>query len=89
MEKEKIHVTTKTGFEVDVDSGLSDDWELVEALKDSKTDGVQALFKVLDVVLTKKQYKDLKEHCRIDGHVSAKQMEAEIEDILSGLGKNS
>lgn len=74
--------TTSTGFDFSIPDETLDDYELVEAIGDLEENPLR-LTKVVDILLGKDEKKRLKEHCKVNGRVSAKRMEEEITEILT------
>lgn len=88
---EKIAVTTSSGFSTEIDEAVLDDWELLELFGDVDEGSPQKIVKVLPLMFDAEGQAALKEHCRVNGRVSAKKMVQEMLEILSELkaGKNS
>lgn len=83
---------TSTGFKFEIEESVLDDYELLETLIDVDNGNDLALFRTIDMILSKEQKNLLKEHLRgIHGRVPASAMVSEIMDIMeaSSTGKNS
>lgn len=72
---------TKTGFKFEILDEALDDWEVLECLSDLE-ENPQGIIKVARLLLDQKQYKALKEHCKVNGHVKMSLMSNEISDIF-------
>lgn len=87
-----IRGETSTGFKFEIEESVLDDYELLETLIDVDNGNDVALFRAIDMILSKEQKNHLKEHLRkIHGRVPASAMISEIMDIMetSSIGKNS
>lgn len=86
-----IHVTTPSGYEVDLDPGKWDDMELLELMaRASSSDDVEvglALPSLVAKIFTPEQKKALYDHLRTDdGRVPLSSVSKEIGAIINGLG---
>jgi len=80
-------VKTESGFEIDIEKeSFADDWELLELLVQADSNNQAATIKAMEAILGKDGYKNLKEHLRQDGKVSAVRMRNEFTEILTRLG---
>ena len=80
-------VKTESGFEIDIEKeSFADDWELLELLVQADSNNQAATIKAMETILGKDGYKNLKEHLRQDGKVSAVRMRNEFTEILTRLG---
>ena len=92
-----MKITTKTGFECDVDVDRLDDWEFAKAAAAASTgrrgaDALNLTIFMVDHMLTKKDAERLQKHVKTeDGRVPTSKMMSEIEDILMKINaaKNS
>lgn len=71
---------TSTGFEYELPENLKDDYEYFEALRKVE-DNPLAVIDVAKILLGDEGYARLKEHCRVDGRVSAEKVFAEVTEI--------
>lgn len=78
---------TSSGFEFKIADGAFDDWELIELIAEIGDGNSIKLPAVIKKLLGEEQAAALKEHCRHDGKVTVKAMNAEITEILSLSGK--
>lgn len=78
---------TSSGFEFEIVDGAFDDWELIELLAELGDGNGLKVPAVLRKLLGDEQAAALKEHCRHDGKVTVKAMNAEIAEIISLSGK--
>lgn len=87
-----IEGKTKSGFEFEIEEEVFDDYELLETLAEADNGDNMAIFKAIDLILSKDQKDRLKEHVRNEkGRVPASAMVVELMDIMeaSNSGKNS
>lgn len=82
------HITTKSGFEFDMDESRLNDMETfdcVVALSDGDTTMVP---RILNKLLDKSDKKALYDHCRLeDGRVPINAVSAELSAIFEAMGK--
>lgn len=76
---------TKSGFKYKVDpEAFNDDWEIVELAADQeKAQSPAGLLFLYKRILGEKQYESLKKHCIVNGHVSTKMIESEVQEIVN------
>lgn len=78
---------TSTGFEFEILPGAFDDWELIELLAEVGEGNGLKLPAVLKKLIGEEGTKALKEHCRADGRVTIKAMDAELTEIIKSAGE--
>ena len=80
-------MTTSTGFEFELIPDAFDDWELIELLAEVGDGNLLKVPAVLNRLIGAESAKALKEHCRKDGRVTIKAMDAELTEILKAAGE--
>ena len=87
MEKIIMEGKTKSGFKYRVDEDVNDDMELLEGFISLDNGDMTSLPKCIISLLGEDQKKALYDHCRSKktGRVSAKQVMAEVGEILNGV----
>lgn len=82
---------TSTEFEYAIDEEVMDDYELLEILTEIDGGNASLIGKMVRTFLGEEQAKALKEHCRVNGRVSAKQLLEEVGEIFMAINsaKNS
>ena len=78
---------TSTGFEFEIVPDAFDDWELIELLAEVGDGNLLKVPAVLNRLIGAESAKALKEHCRVDGRVAIKAMDAELTEILKAAGE--
>lgn len=78
---------TSSGFEFEINPDAFDDWELIELLAEVGDGNLLKVPAVLNRLLGAESAKALKEHCRVDGKVTVKAMDAELTEILKAAGE--
>jgi len=81
------HITTKSGFEADIEESNLDDYRLMKAIRDAQAMPV----KIVDVVafVLGKDEERLVEHVvKTTGKASMSAIEAEMTDIFAQLGED-
>ena len=78
---------TSSGFEYELIPDAFDDWELIELLAEVGDGNLLKVPAVLNRIIGAESVKALKEHCRVDGRVTIKAMDAELTDILKAAGE--
>ena len=78
---------TSTGFEFEIVPDAFDDWELIELLAEVGDGNLLKVPAVLNRLIGAESAKALKEHCRVDGRVTIKAMDAELTEILKAAGE--
>lgn len=85
---EKLKGTTNNGFAFEIDPAALEDWEMIEDLsefdEESKPSG---LIRAAKRLLGADQYKNLKEHLKVDGRVNAKDMGESLTEIFTLIGE--
>ena len=87
-----VHVTTKTGFEIDVDKACMDDMEIIEALADVEDSKISGLPRMIKLMLGEDGKKALYDHVRKQsksGRVRVSAISEEIKDITDALGNDA
>lgn len=79
---EKKNSTTRSGFEYQLEEKALSNWEVLEII-DEIEDNPQRVVKLAKLLLGNEQYKELKEHCKIDGIVDATMMNDALVDIMN------
>lgn len=82
-----IQGKTRTGFEFEVDAGVLNDMELIDALADTMNENPLAFSAVCTKLFGQEQKKRLYEHCREDGRVPVEKISEEIADVFKALGE--
>lgn len=87
-------VTTKTGFEFQVESDAMDDLEVFEAIRNannpdiSAMDRTAAVFEAFRHIVGEEQDKALREHLKAtNGKLRTSEYKAEIEDFFANFNK--
>lgn len=77
--------TTKSGFAYEIDDAATDDMELFEAICEVDGGSMNAIPRVLTMLLGQEQKKALYDHLRgKNGRVKASDVFSELEDIFQG-----
>lgn len=74
---------TSTQFKYEINEAAADDWETLEVIRKCNDDS-SYLVDLAQRLLGIEQYESLKEHCRVDGKISAERMSNEITEMLEG-----
>jgi len=85
-----MKITTKTGFQCDVNEKILNDYRFVKAIAKTKSKdpliSASALFDLVDLLIGDDTV--LIEHCTVDGIADTGKVSEEITDIISQLGNN-
>lgn len=79
---------SKTGFSIDIDQDVIDDWETLEVMAKADAGSMQALIESMKRILGNDGYDQLKEHVRSmskNGKVSTKKMQKEFTDLMTSI----
>lgn len=81
-------IETKSGFSCDVNENAADDMEFLDLICELDDGNVRAYRKVIDKLLSAEDKDRLYAHVRTDdGRVPVSAINAELTDIIAGLGK--
>ena len=85
-----MKITTKTGFECEVNEKILSDYRFVKAIAKTKSKdpliSASALFDLVELLIGDDT--ELIEHCTVDGIADTGKVSEEITDIISQLGKD-
>jgi len=86
-----MKITTKTGFQCDVNEKILNDYRFVKAIAKTKSKdpliSASALFDLVDLLIGDDT--ELIEHCTVDGIADTGKVSEEITDIIEQIGKDS
>ena len=86
-----MKVTTKTGFQCEVNEKILNDYRFVKAIAKTKSKdpliSASALFDLVDLLIGDDT--ELIEHCTVDGIADTGKVSEEITDIIEQIGKDS
>lgn len=79
---------TKSGFSVEIDPEVMDDWETLEDLAKADSGHMQSLIDAMKRIIGESGYDSLKEHVRklsANGKVSTKKMQEEFSELITSI----
>lgn len=79
------HITTSTGFELDIEENKADDMEVLELVFAIEDNDMHAYLKLIDKLLSTKTKERLYDHVRVNGRVPITAVANELTDILKGM----
>lgn len=80
------HITTSTGFEIDMSTDVLDDMEVFELIVEVDKGDATKLPALLGILLTPEQKTELYEHCRTEtGRVPISAVVKEFAEIMEGM----
>ncbi len=86
-----MKITTKTGFQCEVNEKMLNDYRFVKAIAKTKSKdpliSASALFDLVDLLIGDDT--ELIEHCTVDGIADTGKISEEITDIIEQIGKDS
>jgi hypothetical protein len=86
-----MKITTKTGFQCDVNEKILNDYRFVKAIAKTKSKdpliSASALFDLVDLLIGDDT--ELITHCTEDGIAKTERASEEITDIIEQIGKDS
>lgn len=86
-----MKITTKTGFQCEVNEKILNDYRFVKAIAKTKSKdpliSASALFDLVDLLIGDDT--ELLEHCTADGIADTGKVSEEITDIIEQIGKDS